>query len=68
MRVGEVESRDKEEKKIMKEIRKSGTAFVKYGTIEDLSHAVGQAQRSVFAITDDQFAKTILNEINAGKR
>ena len=56
------------EKKIMKEIRKSGTAFVKYGTIEDLSHAVGQAQRSVFAITDDQFAKTILNEINAGKR
>ena len=51
------------EKKIMKEIRKSGTPFVKYGTIADLSHAVGQAERSVFAITDDQFAKTILNEI-----
>ncbi len=51
------------EKKIMKEIRKSGTTFVKYGKKEDLSHAVGQAERSVFAITDDQFAKTILNEI-----
>ena len=51
------------EKKIMKEIRKSGTPFVKYGNIADLSHAVGQAERSVFAITDDQFAKTILNEI-----
>lgn len=51
------------EKKIMKEIRKSDTAFVKYGTAEDLSHAAGQAGRSVFAITDDQFAKTILNEI-----
>ena len=51
------------EKKIMKEIRKSGTEFVKYSTIDDLSHAVGQSGRSVFAITDDQFAKTILNEI-----
>ena len=51
------------EKKIMKEIRKSGTPFMKYGNIADLSHAVGQAERSVFAITDDQFAKTILNEI-----
>ena len=55
------------EKKIMKESRKSGTEFVKYGTIEDLSHAMGQSDRSVFAITDDQFAKTIRNEINAGK-
>ena len=51
------------EKKIMKEIRKSGTEFVKYSTIDDLSHAVGQSGRSVFAIPDDQFAKTILNEI-----
>ena len=51
------------EKKIMKEIRKSGADFVKYGQKADLSHAVGQAERSVFAITDDQFAKTILNEI-----
>ena len=51
------------EKKIMKEVRRSDTAFVKYGNISDLSHAVGQTDRSVFAITDDQFAKTILNEI-----
>ena len=48
---------------LKKEIRKSGVPFVKYGKISDLSHAVGQAERSVFAITDDQFAKTILNEI-----
>lgn len=51
------------EKKIMKEIRRTGTAFVKYGKIEDLSHAAGQTGRSVFAITDDQFARTILQEI-----
>ena len=51
------------EKKIMKEVRRNQTVFVKYGLIEDLSHAVGQSDRSVFAITDDQFAKTILNEI-----
>ena len=51
------------EKKIMKEIRKCGADFVKYGTKAGLSHAVGQAERSVFAIIDDQFAKTILNEI-----
>lgn len=51
------------EDKIMKEIRKSDTAFVKYGKKADLSHAAGQAERSVFAITDNQFAKTILNEI-----
>ncbi len=51
------------EKKILKEIRKNHTDFIRYGKKSDLSHAVGQEERSVFAITDDQFAKTILKEI-----
>lgn len=52
------------EKKIMKEIRKHGVKFVKYGSGEELSHAVGTAGRSVFAVCDDNFSKVILNEIN----
>lgn len=52
------------EKKIMKEIRKHGVSFVKYGSIDDLSHAVGTSGRSVFAICDDHFSEVILNAIN----
>lgn len=51
------------EQKMMREIRKNDTDFVKYGKKSDLSQAVGQAERSVFAITDDQFAATIRGEI-----
>lgn len=51
------------EKKIMKEIRRGGVRFVKYGKKDDLSRAAGQSDRSIFVITDDQFAVTILNEI-----
>ena len=52
------------EKKIMKEIRKYGVPFVKYGNSDELSHAVGTSGRSVFAVCDDNFSKVILNEIN----
>lgn len=52
------------EKKIMKEIRKHGAEYVKYGCCEELSHAVGTSGRSVFAVCDDNFKKVILNEIN----
>ena len=44
------------EKKMMKEIR--------YGSSDELSHAVGTSGRSVFAVCDDNFSKVILNEIN----
>lgn len=52
------------EKKIMKEIRKHGVSYVKYGNSEELSHAVGTSGRSVFAVCDENFSKVILNEIN----
>ena len=51
------------EKKMMKEIRKHGVKHVKYGRGEELSHIVGESDRSVFAICDDNFAKVILDEI-----
>lgn len=52
------------EKKIMKEIRKYGVDYVKYGMGEELSHAVGTSGRSVFAVCDENFKKVILDEIN----
>lgn len=51
------------EKKIMKEIRRYGVDFIRYSSAEELSRATGGAGRSVFGITDNQFAKTIRNEI-----
>ncbi len=52
------------EKKIMKEIRKYGVKYVKYGQGEELSRAVGTSGRSVFAVCDNNFKEVILNEIN----
>lgn len=52
------------EKKIMKEIRRHGVRYVKYGNGEELSHAVGSQGRSVFAVCDRNFSEAILNEIN----
>lgn len=52
------------EKKIMKEIRKYDIEYVKYGSSEQLSHAVGTAGRNVFAVCDKGFAEVILQEIN----
>ncbi len=51
------------EKKIMKDIRKKGVPYVKYGTIEELSHITGEVGRSVFAVLDEGFARGILKEI-----
>lgn len=55
------------EKKIMKEIRRAGVEFVKYGTIEELSHATGGEGRSVFAVLDENFAKATRDEVSLGK-
>lgn len=51
------------EKKMMKEIRKHGVRYVKYGKGEELSRIVGESGRSVFAVCDDNFAKVIMDEI-----
>ena len=51
------------EKKIMKEIRKKGVPYIKYGTIDELSHIAGESGRSVFAVLDKGFAESILREL-----
>lgn len=53
------------EKKIMKQIRKAGANFVKYGTIDELSRVTGTTGRSVFGIMDENFAEAILKEIKS---
>lgn len=52
------------EKKVMKEIRKYGVQYVKYGKSEELSRVVGSSGRNVFALCDKGFAEIILKEIN----
>lgn len=56
------------EKKIMKEIRKHGVEYVKYGSSEELSHAIGSRGRSVFAVCDTNFSEVIKNEIYGENR
>ena len=51
------------EKKIMKEIRKAGVPFIKYGCGDELSHAAGMSARSTFAVLDEHFAQIILKAI-----
>ena len=50
------------EKKIMKEIRRKGVPFIKYSTIDELSHIAGESGRSVFAVLEENFARGILDE------
>ena len=52
------------EKKIMKEIRRYGVRHVKYGSSDEMSHAIGSQGRNCFAICDENFSEVILNEIN----
>lgn len=51
------------EKKIMKEIRKKGVPYIRFGTIDELSHIAGESGRSVFAVLDKGFAESILREL-----
>ena len=53
------------EKKIMKEIRKKDVPYIKYGTIDELSHIAGESGRSVFAVLDKGFAESILRELGS---
>ena len=52
------------EKKIMKEIRKKEIPYIKYSTIDELSHIAGEEGRSVFAVLDENFARSILAEVS----
>ncbi|MBQ9708495.1 MAG: ribosomal L7Ae/L30e/S12e/Gadd45 family protein [Firmicutes bacterium] len=53
---------DNSRNKIMKEIRRYNVPYVSWGTIDEMSHAVGSEGRSVFAICDKGFADVILKE------
>ncbi len=49
-------------KKITKEIRKYNVPHITLGTSDEISQAVGEEGRSVFAICDSGFAEAILKE------
>lgn len=52
-------------KKIEKEARKHQVTYRVYGTTDELSEMAGTGGRSIFGITDDNFANVILKEIDA---
>ena len=52
-------------KKILKEANKHQVPYRVYGTSDELSQMAGTGGRSIFGITDDNFAKVILKEIDS---
>ncbi|MEG0829816.1 MAG: ribosomal L7Ae/L30e/S12e/Gadd45 family protein [Anaerovoracaceae bacterium] len=55
------------EKKIIKEAEKQRVTYRRYGSSDDISQAVGTEGRSIFGITDLNFAQVILKEIDQSK-
>ena len=51
-------------KKIEKEAKKYQVPYRIYGTTDELSQMAGTGGRSIFGITDDNFANVILKEID----
>lgn len=51
-------------KKIEKEAKKHQVTYRVYGTTDELSEMAGTGGRSIFGITDDNFANVILKEID----
>ena len=51
-------------KKILKEANKHQVPYRVYGTSDELSQMAGTGGRSIFGITDDNFANVILKEID----
>jgi len=51
-------------KKIEKEAKKHQVPYRIYGTTDELSQMAGTGGRSIFGITDDNFANVILKEID----
>ena len=52
-------------KKIEKEAKKHQVPYRIYGTTDELSEMAGTGGRSIFGITDDNFAEVILKEIDS---
>ncbi len=50
--------------KMVRLAEKTDTAYRIYGRADDLSHAIGTSGRSVFGVTDRNFADTIMNAID----
>ncbi len=55
------------EEKIIREAEKTNTVWRKCLDIESLSEITGKDNVGIFAVTDDNFAKVILTEIDEGK-
>lgn len=51
-------------KKIVKEAKKYQVDYRIYGRSDELSHAAGTSGRSIFGISDENFANVILKEID----
>lgn len=51
-------------KKIEKEAKKHQVTYRVYGTTDELSEMAGTGGRSIFGITDDNFANVICKEID----
>ena len=58
---------DRTKKNIKIECEKSNVAFRIYGTIEELSNAIGQNNKAIIAIKDENFAKEIIKKIDGGE-
>lgn len=52
-------------KKIEKEAKKHQVPYRVYGTTDELSQMAGTGGRSIFGITDENFANVILKEIDS---
>lgn len=50
--------------KMMTELRKSGTDYRIYGTIDELSRVTGNDNKGIYGITDAKFADIIRKEID----
>jgi len=53
--------------KMIREAERMSIEYRIYGDGEELSHSCGESYRNVFAVTDSNFAKVIVNEIDTEK-
>ncbi len=53
--------------KMVSKARKFNVACRVYGDSDEMSHIIGESGKGIFCITDDNFKKVILNEIDNTK-
>ena len=58
---------ERTKKNIRIECEKEKIEFRIFGTIEELSSAIGQDNKAVFAIKDENFAKELIKKIDGGE-